>query len=108
MNRCRGPTSLKTFGFALVPLLLFLFLPPPPRPSFHPCLCFPHQSTVSARRSHASLPHRGLRRRSHCYQPHESPPPSTALCGPIRNSTEGPNGTFRMRPHHPVQRFVLI
>eukprot|EP00959_Pyramimonas_sp_CCMP1952_P027068 568462-Pyramimonas_sp.AAC.1 len=30
----------------------------------------------------------------------------TALRGPIGSSTEGPGGGARMRPPHPVQRFV--
>eukprot|EP00959_Pyramimonas_sp_CCMP1952_P018315 387849-Pyramimonas_sp.AAC.1 len=35
-----------------------------------------------------------------------SPPPSTALLGPIGSSTEGPSATANTRPPHPVQRFV--
>eukprot|EP00959_Pyramimonas_sp_CCMP1952_P101162 2116386-Pyramimonas_sp.AAC.1 len=35
-----------------------------------------------------------------------SPPPSTALRGPIGSSTEGPKGKVRMRLPRPGQRFV--
>eukprot|EP00959_Pyramimonas_sp_CCMP1952_P443142 9277805-Pyramimonas_sp.AAC.1 len=43
-----------------------------------------------------------LLRRSQWRSPHASATPSTAFCGPMGSSTEGPSGAARVRLPHPV------
>ena len=65
---------------------------------------------ILAHPSRGSRPHREFHRRPQWHGLHASPLPSTALRGPIGNSTEGPSGSARMAPPRqfgtPVTRFV--
>eukprot|EP00959_Pyramimonas_sp_CCMP1952_P292705 6121791-Pyramimonas_sp.AAC.1 len=63
---------------------------PPKVPVAHFDCVFPSQCN-------GSWSHRELHRRSQWCRSYASPLPSTAFCGPVGSSTEGPRGAVRMR-----------